>query len=168
MVYSETGGNAESIDSQEQSMEQIASKKFEKILSKFKDLKDGKRNMSYYDGDGVKISLMSLDGDDIMIEKHDSSNKKDYPFYQLKKKSDWNFVLRVGKEYFAKRDKEIDNLTAKELLTDVLPNFERRLRELEEYNREKRASDIKQAALYAQAQDQKEAWELLDRIENMA
>ena len=95
----------------------------------------------------------------IRITKYD-------PFmgYALRKDiKSWEFQLRT---YHNDINDTIENLSPEQILNEILPNFEKRLNEAENYKKQEINKKIKEASKYAEAQEQKEADDLLKWLDD--
>ena len=143
--------NPELVDSQQESPIKI-SKQY--AIDRF--------NAIFYNIKKIK-SYKNFKGEEIIIWTY---NSPDFKTMNIEKNGKVTYRLELEKgqfklKYWPNLSKVVYNITPEELVNDILPNFEKRLIEANEYQKQKRQRAVRDGNQYAYEQDQQDAYWLL-------
>lgn len=141
--------------------EQLATKKFNEIYDRINKI--SKWDVYRYNDGNTTIDISITEDEVQQIIFIDKQESEQTTTYELKRTKTWNYQLH-GIEN--NKRNTIDDLTSDELLDDILPLIENRIEEAENHQKQERINKIKKANLLAQAQDQKDADDLLKWLDN--
>jgi len=168
MANPENVNSSETLDSQQESQEQLANQKFDEIFNKIYGNQPSNAMSEnglaiQKDGD-IKWELWAFNNSNIWLQKITISwfwaNGNEPSNYTLKREN-WKFELETTVWEGGVKKNVIDNITPEELLNNFLPKFEKRLNEWEELKKQQRQKAIEDANQYAYQQDQQDADRLL-------
>ena len=160
----------ETKDKLTKSPEELASQKFDEIFDEI-----NKNGIGSVIGVGSSISVdgFSIETSDkdwvkyITIYKDAGVDKNGYHMtteYSLSKSKFTWFSLKISD---GNMTRDITDITPQELINEVLPKFQKRLNEAKILKAQERQRAFKEVSGYAQAQDQKEADDLLKWLDDL-
>lgn len=129
--------------------------------------KDKEHDDYYTDSEGYRVFLAEHPERWIGIFKSKLGKNNEpidstFSVYCLNKSDNWRFTLRAGPR---NNMKTTENLTETDVMNEVFPNFERRIKERNAYIEMEKQNAIKNAAKYAKT-DQIQSWLEADALIN--